>query len=238
MTGFGKSISTVIRGRGSGSSSAKRSPSATATGWRMSSARRTAGWRTRPMRRTSDTNGTALPSMIGTSGPLSSTTALSISQPRSAASRCSTVCTVTPCSLAIVVHSSDSTTLRQCAVTARCPASTSSRRKRIPDPGGAGRRRMRTRCPLCRPRPTQLNSPARECCQDRVCERRFVGMLSSAAGEDGPVLEWTATDTPACPIAPIPCPGPLSGGARRLSGRDRQNRENPCNRRPSPRGPP
>ena len=53
--------------------------------------------------------------MIGTSGPFSSITALSMPQPRSAAIRCSTVPMDTPASLEITVQSLVSVTRSQSA---------------------------------------------------------------------------------------------------------------------------
>ncbi len=98
-----------------------------------------------------NTNGPALPSMMGTSGALTSTSALSIPSPAKAESKCSTVETRAP-PTTNEVPSMVSPTL-----SARAGISTgvarSVRRKTIPVSGAAGRTVMSTRLPVCRPTP-------------------------------------------------------------------------------------
>ena len=101
------------------------------------------------------TNGAALPSMIGTSGPSSSTTALSMRLPARAASKCSTVATWTPSRLESTVESADSMLLLQ---SARISAPASDRRKTMPLSGPAGCRIIVTGCPQCNPIPRQLTA--------------------------------------------------------------------------------
>src|ERR1051325_9920765 len=88
--------------------------------------------------------------MIGTSGPSSSTTALSIPQPASAAIRCSIVPTRIPSPFDSTVDKFDSHVLDQ---SARISAPASIRRNTIPASGGAGYIRIVTGLPQCSPIP-------------------------------------------------------------------------------------
>ena len=107
---------------------------------------------TSPAHSIRNTKGAALPSIAGTSGPSSSTTALSTSSPAKAAIRCSMVATDTPLA-AMVVQSEDSVMLRQTA-SISAPF-LSLRRKRMPVSGAAGCSVNSMRAPECSPTPRQ-----------------------------------------------------------------------------------
>src|SRR6266550_4124166 len=97
-------------------------------------------------------NGAALPSMIGTSAELSSTTTLSTPRLTSAASRCSTVLTFTVSEARPVARLIAPRWL-MLAATSRPPRS--ERRKRMPKSEGAGLRESVTFLPEWRPIPAQ-----------------------------------------------------------------------------------
>ena len=120
-------------------------PSSTiATGFSTLIACRGASCSTIPAHSIRNTNGAALPSMIGTSGPSSSTIALSTAAPAKAAIRCSTVPTIVPPPSDSIVQRVESTAFSH---TARISAPVSVRRKTIPVPATAGTRLIATRCP-------------------------------------------------------------------------------------------
>ena len=119
-------------------------------------ARRGMSCSTTPAHSIRNTNGAALPSMIGISGPLISTIALSTAQPDSAAIRCSMVPTLTPSALPIVVLRWVSTTLSQRARISAPLAAASVRRNTMPVSGAAGHKVMVTLMPECNPVPVQL----------------------------------------------------------------------------------
>src|SRR6266550_8509008 len=98
-------------------------------------------------------NGAALPSMIGTSAELSSTTTLSTPRLTSAASRCSTVLTFTVSEARPVARLIAPRWL-MLAATSRPPRS--ERRKRMPKSEGAGLRESVTFLPEWRPIPAQV----------------------------------------------------------------------------------
>ena len=105
ITAVGNSMAKATSKRSAGFSAARLSPSTTSTVSRISMKRRPAACGRRPARSSSRTNGSAEPSMIGISGPSSSTSALSMPDMTRAAIRCSMVATVTPASLVITVPS-------------------------------------------------------------------------------------------------------------------------------------
>ena len=105
------------------------------TGFNTLIARRTAPCSTMPAHSIRNRKGAALPSMIGTSDPSSSTIALSISAPASAAITCSTVPILIPSPSHSTVQRGDSIVLAQFA---RISAVESVRRNTIPVSGGAG----------------------------------------------------------------------------------------------------
>jgi hypothetical protein len=104
----------------------------------------------------------ALPSAMGGSLASSSTMALSMPQPAKVASTCSTVMTFT-FPLLMVVERLVWVTLSMRASISGLP-SRSTRRKRMPELGGAGRKVICTRLPLCRPTPAKLTGCRRVCC--------------------------------------------------------------------------
>jgi hypothetical protein len=159
-----KSISKLIENPASGIRQADLSPSPIVTVLRMRMARRGASCSATPAHSMRKTNGAALPSMIGTSGPSSSTTTLSISAPASAAMRCSTVPMVSPSPLLKVVHSEDSTAFRQLAAISAPPPTTSVRRKTMPLSGAAGSNVMDAFTPEWRPTPRQWIGFLIVCC--------------------------------------------------------------------------
>ncbi len=79
-----------------GSIRAEDAPSSRTTGLHTRIARRGASCATIPAQSIRNTKGSELPSMMGSSGPLTSTTTLSRPLPAKAAIRCSTVDTVVP----------------------------------------------------------------------------------------------------------------------------------------------
>src|SRR5258706_10217859 len=93
----------------------------------------------------------ALPSMIGTSSPDTSTNALSMPRPANADIRCSTVETRAP-SFSITVAIVVLVTLSACAGIAGLPGR-SERQKTMPVSIGAGRSTMTTFWPVCTPTP-------------------------------------------------------------------------------------
>jgi hypothetical protein len=95
--------------------------------------------------------GAALPSMIGTSGELSSTITLSMPMLTSAASRCSTVSTDTSSRASPVASWMPA---RLCTVAGTSWWPISVRRNLMPKSGGAGFRDSVTLLPECRPIPT------------------------------------------------------------------------------------
>ena len=101
--------------------------------------------------------------MIGTSGPSSSTTALSTPRADSAAIRCSMVETVTPLALPMTVPSRVLTTASAETGMRLSRSFTSVRTKTTPAPAGAGRIDRRTRAPVCTPTPAQIAGPANVC---------------------------------------------------------------------------
>ena len=124
-------------------------------------ARRTASCSTTPAHSIRNKNGAALPSMIGISGPSSSTTALSISAPANAAIRCSTVPIVVPSPFDRTVQSGEAIVFTQLA---RISAPASVRRNTIPVSGGAGRKVILTFRPECSPTPRQPIGVFSVCC--------------------------------------------------------------------------
>ena len=104
-----------------------------------------------PAQSSRNTNCAADPSRIGGSGPSTSTTTLSMPQPASAAMTCSTVLIRAP-SCASTVESRVSATQSK---RAGMSAPISVRRKTMPWSVVAGRKVRLTRCPECRPTPTQ-----------------------------------------------------------------------------------
>ena len=108
--GLLKSISKLKEKPAPGTSETQRLPSSTETGCTIRMTRRGRDCSTTSALSIKDTNGAALPSMIGTSGPSISIRALSMAHPERAAIRCSTVPTVTPSELPTVVHMVVSTT--------------------------------------------------------------------------------------------------------------------------------
>ena len=119
-----------------------------------------------------NTNGPALPSMIGTSPAVSSMKRLSMPRPASADIRCSTV--DTPASpAASVVPSVVSVTF-----VARAGMSTggsrSVRRNTMPVLGGAGLSTIRTLRPVCRPMPVdRIESLSVRCCAMTMPSRKL-----------------------------------------------------------------
>ena len=103
------------------------------------------------------TKRSALPSMIGTSGPSMSISTWVTPVPASAAIRCSTVPTDTPAALVSIVQSRVSLTRSQRAGIRLSRSVTSTRRKRMP-PVVAGCRRMRAGRPEWSPVPTSVVS--------------------------------------------------------------------------------
>src|SRR6267378_7166846 len=99
--------------------------------------------------------------MIGTSGPSNSTTALSISAPANAASRCSTVPIVIPSPFDNTVHSGAAIVFTQLAWIS-APASV--RQNTIPVSGGAGRKVILTFRPEWRPTPRHPIGVFSVCC--------------------------------------------------------------------------
>ena len=98
------------------------------------------------------TNEAAEPSKIGTSSAVISTYMLSIPKPAHADIRCSTVCT-----LASPFDSVEAKRVSETAIAETDISTTwgkSMRRNTIPVSGGAGRRVISTRWPLCKPTPT------------------------------------------------------------------------------------
>ena len=158
-----------------GESEAKRLPSSITTALRTRMTRSGAACPTMPARSMRATKGAALPSMIGTSGPVMSITALSMAQPRRAAIRCSTVLTVAPSSLPTVVDIRVSTTRSQVAGITEPPAM-SVRRNTIPLPASPGRSVIDTMSPQCRAMPVHSTGPL------RVFWRMIFLRLNFAAG--------------------------------------------------------
>ena len=102
-----KSMAKLTEKPSSGTSAADLPGDPTLTGFNTLMTRRGAFCSTSPAHSIRKTKGAALPSIAGTSGPSSSTTALSISSPAKAAIRCSTVAIEMPLPLASVVQSVD-----------------------------------------------------------------------------------------------------------------------------------
>ena len=105
MTAVGNSMAKATSKRMAGFSAARLSPSMTSTVSIISMNFRAAAWGRRPARSRIFRNGQDEPSMIGISGPSSSTVALSMPDITRAAIRCSMVATVTPAALPITVPS-------------------------------------------------------------------------------------------------------------------------------------
>ena len=143
-----------------------RWPSPTVTSLRIRMTRWRASCRATPAHSIRNTNGAELPSMIGTSGPFSSITALSMPEPRRAAIRCSTVPTEAPCSLATTVQSLVSTTASHLAGMTARSLGRSVLTKLIPLSAAAGRSVMDTFAPPCRPMPVQWIADFRVCWND------------------------------------------------------------------------
>ena len=99
---------------------------------RISMARRGASCSTIPAHSMRNTKGAALPSMIGSSPPSTSTYRLSIPQPLRAANRCSTVAIVAPLPSPSVVHIRSSTTFSTWAAISSPLPPASVRRNTIP----------------------------------------------------------------------------------------------------------
>src|SRR6266487_3520054 len=100
--------------------------------------RRAAGSATMPASSIACTKGAALPSMIGASGPSSSTMALSTPSPHSAAMMCSIVETPGPEASPSTVASSVAVTDRALARISRCRLPPTQRMKTTPVPASAG----------------------------------------------------------------------------------------------------
>jgi hypothetical protein len=100
------------------------------------------------------TNGPALPSMIGISGPATSMWTLSIPSPASADIMCSTVEIAAPSCLSVDERRVSPT----CSASAGIAIgrSRSTRWKTMPALGAAGRSTSSTRAPVCRPTPVVL----------------------------------------------------------------------------------
>jgi hypothetical protein len=101
--------------------------------------------------------------MIGTSGPSSSTTQLSIDRAARAAIRCSMVETRTSAALLMTVPSWVWQTASAFTATRLSRSWTSVRTKTIPLSIGAGRTATRTCSPVCRPIPAKITGPATVC---------------------------------------------------------------------------
>ena len=162
----------VMPGAG-GRSSANASPSLTRTGRRISIVVRGASCSTIPAQSSRNTNGAAEPSRIGGSGPSTSTTALSMPQPASAAITCSTVPIRAPSLSASTVARRVSTTRSK-----RAGMSTprSVRRNTMPWSAGAGRKVRLTRLSGCSPTPTQPIGAF------SVCWHHVVSVANQACG--------------------------------------------------------
>ncbi len=110
-----------------------------------------------------NTNGPALPSMIGTSEALRSTYRLSMPRPASADIKCSIVETRVPSSATSVVESAVSPTRLGSARISHTGVR-STRRNTMPVLTGAGRSVMTTFSPLCMPTPVALMTFFRVLC--------------------------------------------------------------------------
>ena len=109
----------------------------------------------------------ALPSMMGTSGPLMSTWALSMPQPYRAAIRCSMVETAA-WPLPMVVESRVLTTLAAVA-SMEIAGERSTRWKTMPVPASAGRRVRVISFPVCSPMPLKLALFPKVCWNIMAC---------------------------------------------------------------------
>src|SRR5207302_2058944 len=151
MSGCGHSMVTVSRSSRAGATTYVESPSVTVNGAGTVRITGSPLVSVGPARASASKYGWKLPSRIGGSGPVSSTTRSSISWAAIAASTCSTVwMVVSP--LPIAVRRSTASTSDNRAGTSGFPAR-STRRNTIPCPAGAGRNVASVRAPVCSPVP-------------------------------------------------------------------------------------
>src|SRR6266550_3276664 len=151
MSGCGHSIVTVSRSSRAGATTYVESPSVTVNGAGTVRITGSPLVSAGPARASASKYGWKLPSRIGGSGPVSSTTRSSISWAAIAASTCSTVwMVVSP--LPIAVRRSTASTSDNRAGTSGFPER-STRRNTIPCPAGAGRNVAAVRAPVCSPVP-------------------------------------------------------------------------------------
>ena len=153
-TGCGKSIVKSSLKPSNGSKRAHLSPSRTSTDSRMRMYCLRASCSTMPADCSRKTNGAALPSMIGSSGPATSMCMLSMPRPAHADSTCSTVEIDTPSCFSDVERRVSPTWSASAGIDTDCARST--RWKTIPVSGAAGRMTRSTRAPVCTPTPVVL----------------------------------------------------------------------------------
>src|SRR5947208_3682886 len=151
MSGWGHAIATVSRSSRAGATTYVESPSVTVKGAGTVRITGSPLVSVGPACASASKYGWKLPSRIGGSGPVSSTTRSSISWAAIAASTCSTVwMVVSP--LPIAVRRSTASTSDNRAGTSGFPER-STRRNTIPCSAGAGRNVASVRAPVCSPVP-------------------------------------------------------------------------------------
>ena len=111
------------------------------------------------------TNSKALPSIIGISGPFTSSTALFIPQPASAAITCSTVDTLVPTAFSNLVHNAVCTENCQLALINALSSALSVLRNQIPDSPAAGLTHKVTSLPVCKPVPVNVTAVFKVFCK-------------------------------------------------------------------------